>query len=158
MKFVHINLSIFLKTLFIAYFLYSVHLTGSLSFCLILFSPNTCFSISTNDVDVFFWSLCTYFFYVDVIINGWWKKKIIDCSILKYRKCVNCIILLRFAILSDCWISAFLSIHIIWQGTKCSFSQKLWPKKTWVKNVWAKNVLGESLGNHENIYLSIVTS
>ena len=54
MKFVHINLSIFLKTLFIAYFLYGVQLTGSLSFCLILFSPNTCFSISTNDVDVFF--------------------------------------------------------------------------------------------------------
>ena len=92
------------------------------------------------------------------------EKKIIDCSILKYRKCVNCIILLRFAILSDCWISAFLSIHIIWQGTKCSFSQKAMAKKKtgwkmfWVKNVWVKNVLGESLGNHENIYLSIVTS
>ena len=57
------------------------------------------------------------------------EKKIIDCSILKYRKCVNCIILLRFAILSDCWISAFLSIHIIWQGTKCSFSQKAMAKK-----------------------------
>ena len=154
---VHINLSIFYKTLFIEYFLYGVHLTGSLSLCLILYSPNTLFNFTQ-------WCWCIFLKSMYIFFLCWchnqrlMKKKIIDCLILKYRKCVNCIILLRFAILSDCWISAFLSIHIIWQGTKCSFSQKLWPKKTWVKNVWAKNVLGESLGNHENIYLSIVTS
>ena len=84
--------------------------------------------------------------------------------LLKYRKCVNCIILLWFAILRDRLIRALLLIHIIWQGTKCSFSQKAMAKKELggkcfdVKNVWEKNVLGESLGNHENIYLSIVTS
>ena len=124
----------------------------------------THFSISPNDVDVFFLSLCTYLFYVDVIINLVDEKENNWLLILKYRKCVNCIILLWFAILSDRWICALLSIHIIWQGTKCSFSQKAMAKKRtgwkmfWVKNVWVKNMLGESFGNYENIYLSIVTS
>ena len=63
--------------------------------------------------------------------------------LLKYRKCVNCIILLWFAILRDRLICALLLIHIIWQGTKCSFSQKAMAKKNWVENVLSKKCLGE---------------